>query len=78
MPHIRLTKKLAPVMNGVDVTLSTVGDVLQVDEERAERMIASGWAELVEKPSAVEDLPFRKQQSGQAPREIPTALTFRR
>jgi hypothetical protein len=64
MPHIRLTKKLALVMNGVDVTSSTVGDVLDVDEERAELMIASGWAEWVESPFAVEGRSSRKQQSG--------------
>ena len=64
MPHIRLTKKLALVMDGVDVTGSTIGDVLHVDEEHAELMIASGWAEWVEEPSAVEDFASRKRQSG--------------
>jgi len=64
MPHIRLTKKLALVMNGVDVSSSSVGDVLDVDDEHAELMIDSGWAELVEEPSALESPPSRTRQSG--------------
>ena len=41
---IRLTKKLAAVMNGVDVSSVNVGDVLDLPEPAARMMIEEGWA----------------------------------
>jgi hypothetical protein len=45
--RIRLTRKLAPIMNGVDVSQVHVGDVIEVSDDRAEALVASGWAEPV-------------------------------
>lgn len=41
---IRLTKKLAAVMNGVDVSSVNVGDVFELPEAAARMMIDEGWA----------------------------------
>jgi hypothetical protein len=45
--RIRLTRKLAPTMNGVDVSKVNVGDVMELSDDRAEALIDSGWAEPV-------------------------------
>lgn len=41
---IRLTKKLAAIMNGVDVSSVNVGDVLELPEAAARMMIEEQWA----------------------------------
>jgi hypothetical protein len=41
---IRLTKKLAAIMNGVDVSSVSVGDVLELPEAAARMMIDEEWA----------------------------------
>jgi RNA-binding protein YlmH len=53
MVRIRLTRKLALSMNGVDVSRLQVGDVIELDAERAEMMIKCGWAEQVAAPLPV-------------------------
>ena len=45
MIHIRLTKKLAAVLNGVDVSTFRVGDIIELPDAAAIMMIAEGWAE---------------------------------
>jgi hypothetical protein len=41
---IRLTKKLADVMNGIDVSGVNVGDIAELPEAAARMMIEEGWA----------------------------------
>ena len=45
MIRIRLTKKLAAVMNGVDVSTLRVGDIIELPDAAAIMMIAEEWAE---------------------------------
>jgi hypothetical protein len=45
--RIRLTKKLAPLINGIDLSKVEVGDVLEVPNAVAEILIREGWAEVV-------------------------------
>jgi hypothetical protein len=47
MPAIRLTRKLALTMNGVDVSHLKIGDVIDLPVEQAAMMIDHGWAEPV-------------------------------
>ena len=47
MQRIRLIKKLAPLLNGIDLSKYDVGDILQVPEATAAMLIREGWAELV-------------------------------
>ncbi len=46
--RIRLIRKLAQSMNGVDVSRVKVGDIVDLDDERGEMMIESGWAERID------------------------------
>lgn len=48
MIRIRLTKKLADRLNGLDVSLLKVGDVIELPDRVARMMIAEQWAEPVE------------------------------
>jgi hypothetical protein len=47
MQRIRLIRKLASRLNGVDLSKFLVSDVLLVPESTAEMLIREGWAELV-------------------------------
>jgi hypothetical protein len=44
---IRLTRKLATVLNGVDLSPFKVGDVFRLPEYDAMMLVLEGWAELV-------------------------------
>ena len=42
--RIRLTKKFAHVLNGVDLTQASVGRLMTVSDREGEMLIAEGWA----------------------------------
>lgn len=48
MQSIRLIRKLADKLNGVDLSKLQVGDVAVVPEATAVMLIREGWAELAE------------------------------
>ena len=52
MIRIRLTRKLALRMNGVDVSQLKVGDLMELPKESADMMIENGWAERAADPLA--------------------------
>jgi hypothetical protein len=45
--RVRLIRKLADVLDGVDVSAHAVGDVLRLAPVEGELLIAEGWAERV-------------------------------
>lgn len=45
--QVRLTRKLAESLNGVDLSRSEVGEIIEVTRHEAELLIAEGWAETV-------------------------------
>jgi hypothetical protein len=45
---VRLTKKLAECIDGVDLSDSHVGDVLDLSEAEARLLIAEQWAEVID------------------------------
>jgi hypothetical protein len=45
--RVRLTVKLADVVNGVDLSRYREGDVIELTRRDAMIMMAGGWAELV-------------------------------
>jgi hypothetical protein len=47
LQRVRITKKLASLLNGVDLSKVSVGDVIIVPEATAAMLIREGWAELV-------------------------------
>jgi len=57
MVRIRLTRKLASSLNGVDLSSLNVGDVVELPEAAARMMIAERWAE-----PAAESVPARPQK----------------
>jgi len=48
--RVRLTRKLAAVMNGVDVSAIDVGDIVELNARSAAILIAEGWAEPTDEP----------------------------
>ena len=51
MQRVRLIRKLAPILNGVDLSQVKIGDVIYVPEATAAMLIREGWAELVTQPN---------------------------
>jgi hypothetical protein len=47
MLRIRLTRKLAECLNGVDISAFRVGEVIELPDQAARMLIAEGWAEKV-------------------------------
>jgi hypothetical protein len=45
--HVRLTKKLAEVVNGIDLSHCVEGDVIELPDAHAQMLIAERWAEPV-------------------------------
>ena len=45
MLRVRLTRKYADMIDGVDLTEAHVGDQLELPQHDAEVLIAEGWAE---------------------------------
>jgi hypothetical protein len=54
--RIRLTRKLALVLNGVDVSGLIVGDVMELPLSAAEMMVAEGWAQMIDGDEPVAQL----------------------
>jgi hypothetical protein len=46
--QVRLTKKLAEAIDGIDLSDRRVGDVLNLPKHDAEVLLAEGWASPVE------------------------------
>ena len=46
--QVRLTKKLAEVVDGIDLSDRRVGDVVDLPRHDAEVLLAEGWASPVE------------------------------
>jgi CheY-like chemotaxis protein len=44
---VRLTRKLAPFIDGIDLSRRSIGDILDMPERDARTLIAEGWAERV-------------------------------
>lgn len=54
--RIRLTRKLANSVNGVDLSTRRVGDIFDLRSEDASIVISEGWAELWVEPSLAQHL----------------------
>jgi hypothetical protein len=47
--HVRLTRKLANKVDGIDLSRWKVGDVIEMPSRDALMLVAEGWAELLER-----------------------------
>ena len=63
--RIRLTRKLSQLLNGVDLSGQSVGDVIDLPLHDAELLLAEGWA----LPAA--DNNFKPSKAGDAARHTP-------
>jgi hypothetical protein len=52
MIRVRLTKKLASILDGVDVSMLNVGEILELPDSSAALLIAEKWAEPIAEPNA--------------------------
>jgi len=46
---VRLTRKLADMIDGVDISQYRVGEILTLHVSAARLLIAEGWAEMIER-----------------------------
>ena len=53
--HVRLTRKLALSLNGLDLSHMHVGDVVLLPDETGAMVIREGWAEPVSPSSTSDD-----------------------
>lgn len=47
MQRVRLIKKLAPVINGIDLSTVRVGDIIELPNTAAASLIRESWAEQI-------------------------------
>lgn len=62
MVKVRLTRKLAQMINGIDLSQNTTGDAIELTPREAEILIAEGWAEPVGSADDREQLPRRRRK----------------
>jgi hypothetical protein len=55
--RVRLTAKLAEVVNGIDLSPYTEGDIIELSEHDAQLLIAEKWAETVDQRQDVAPAP---------------------
>ena len=63
---VRLTKKLAEVINGVDLSHCAEGDVIEVAVPHAEMLIAERWAEPVSQEEIADCTPQQQKDAAGA------------
>lgn len=66
--YIRITKKLAQTLNGLDLRAFEVGEVVDLPHRFATMLMTEGWAEAVrDQPGDTsEDRPSRQRRRGPA------------
>jgi hypothetical protein len=60
--RVRLTVKLAEVVNGIDLSGHVEGDVLELPTRQARLLLAEKWAELVPNDELVAVVPWLPQE----------------
>ena len=49
--RVKLVRKFANALNGIDLTTVDVGDIVELKPHQAALLIREGWAEPLEEPS---------------------------
>ncbi len=60
--RVRLTVKLAEVVNGIDLSSYVEGDVLELPARQARLLLAEKWAELVPNDELVAVVPWLPEE----------------
>ena len=63
--RVRLTRKLAPLIDGVDLSSHDVGDVFDLPEEQAKLVIAEDWAILERRTGETSSAGERRRREDQ-------------
>jgi hypothetical protein len=66
---IRLTRKFADLINGIDLSKAHTGETLDLSTRDAEMLLAEGWAEYAgaEQPrETAHELPLKKGKSARS------------
>jgi hypothetical protein len=61
---VRLTRKFANMINGIDLSAVRAGDEIEVSSREADMLIAEGWAAPVERAN---DKPSRRPSTRRKP-----------
>ena len=65
--RIRLTRKFADLMDGIDLSRRKAGDIVELSERDAAILLAEGWAEAAP-PAHLPRTPQRRIANDSAPR----------
>ena len=60
---VRLTRKFADLINGIDLSKAHTGETLDLSEREAELLMAEGWAEYAggaQQQEQAHELPLKK------------------
>jgi hypothetical protein len=60
---VRLTAKLAEIVNGLDLSRCSEGDVIEVSERDGRMLLAERWAELADETEVVSSLPRQTERA---------------
>jgi hypothetical protein len=66
MVHVRLTRKLANVINGIDLSSRRAGEGLDLPAQDARILILEGWAIAADKPRSPDVTRGKPQRSRNA------------
>lgn len=69
---VRLTVKLAEMVNGIDLSHCAEGDVIELADREARLLIAEGWAEEVSDDERVTCVPVRRPAARAVAADRPT------
>jgi hypothetical protein len=70
--RVRLTVKLADVVDGIDLSEYAEGNVLELSESEARLLIAEKWAEPVRDSEEITRVPYVKERIVAADEGVPT------
>lgn len=62
--RVRLTRKFAQIINGIDLTRARAGEELDLSARDAEVLVAEGWAALIDKADEKPARRTRKHRKG--------------
>ena len=64
--RVRLTRKFAQILNGIDLSRTNAGEILELSSFEAELLIAEGWASLIDTAHDTPKPRTRRVQTGAA------------
>ena len=72
---IRLTKRLARFLNGIDLSDAQAGEVMDVSEREAALLVREGWAAPIEEGGTLTAAPHRADDTSRRSRKAANKRT---